>query len=78
MTDYNLKNELRSYQNEFDRLQGAKRTVGLQPNVKQRMKELQHKARQSLNNDTHRSYYTKTSFIIIYRNMEIFQKRKDF
>ena len=49
-----------NYQNEFDRLQGAKKLVGLNPNVKSQMKSLQHKARQSLNGgDTHRLYTTK-------------------
>ena len=30
-----------NYQNEFDRLQGAKRLAGLHPNVKSRLKGLQ-------------------------------------
>ena len=38
-----------NYQNEFDRLQGAKKLAGLDANAKTRMKSLQHKARQSLN-----------------------------
>ena len=38
-----------NYKNEFDRLQGAKRLPGLDANVKSRMKELQKKAKQSLN-----------------------------
>ena len=33
-----------NYQNEFDRLQGAKRLPGLDANTKTRMKELQKKA----------------------------------
>ena len=32
-----------NYQSEYDRLQGAKRIIGLQPNVKSRMKGLQQK-----------------------------------
>ena len=32
-----------NYHNEFDRLQGAKRITGSQPNVKSRMKGLQQK-----------------------------------
>ena len=49
-----------NYQNEFDRLQGAKKLAGLNPNAKSRMQELQKKARQSLNGgDTHRIYSTK-------------------
>ena len=48
-----------NYQNEFDRLQGAKKLSGLDPNVKSRMKELQSKARQSLKGDSHRIYSTK-------------------
>ena len=37
-----------NYQNEFDRLQGAKKISGLDANAKSRMKELQNKATQSL------------------------------
>ena len=49
-----------NYQNEFDRLQGANRLTGLHPNVKSRMKELQRKARRSLNGEpAHASYKTK-------------------
>ena len=50
-----------NYQNEFDRLQGAKKLVGLDANAKTRMKELQKKARQSLNGGepSHRIYSTK-------------------
>ena len=50
-----------NYMNEFDRLQGAKKISGLDPNVKSRMQELQKKARQSLkgDTDTHRIYSTK-------------------
>ena len=50
-----------NYQNEFDRLQGAKKLSALDPNVKSRMQDLQKKARQSLkgNTDTHRIYSTK-------------------
>uniref|UniRef100_UPI00404AE016 hypothetical protein n=1 Tax=Flavobacterium sp. TaxID=239 RepID=UPI00404AE016 len=36
-----------NYKNEFDRLQGAKKIIGLDPQVKSRMQELQKKARQS-------------------------------
>ena len=39
-----------SYQNEFDRLQGAKKLPALGANTKLRMQELQKKARQSLKN----------------------------
>ena len=50
-----------NYQNEFDRLQGAKKLAGLDPNVKTRMKELQKKARQSLKGEpSHRIYSTKS------------------
>ena len=38
-----------NYKNEFDRLQGAKKLHGLDVNTKTRMKELQKKAKQSLN-----------------------------
>ena len=49
-----------NYQNEFDRLQGAKKLVGLNPNVKTQMKELQKKARQSLTGlPSHRIYSAK-------------------
>ena len=48
-----------NYQNEFDRLQGAKRLTALHPNVKYRMIDIQHKARQSLKTDTHNIYRTK-------------------
>jgi hypothetical protein len=48
-----------NYQNEFDRLQGAKKLSALDPNVKSRMQELQKKTRQSLKGDTHRIYSTK-------------------
>lgn len=48
-----------NYQNEFDRLQGAKKLSALDPHVKSRMQELQKKARQSLKGDTHRIYSTK-------------------
>ena len=50
-----------NYKNEFDRLQGAKRLPGLDPNTKTRMKELQKKAKQSLNGTpSHRIYSTKS------------------
>ena len=49
-----------NYKNEFDRLQGAKKIIGLDPQVKTRMQELQKKARQSLNGEpSHRIYSTK-------------------
>ena len=49
-----------NYKNEFDRLQGAKRLPGLDDKAKSRMKELQKKARQSLNNEpSHRIYSSK-------------------
>jgi hypothetical protein len=50
-----------NYQNEFDRLQGAKKLSGLDQHAKSRMQELQKKARQSLKGDTHRIYSTKIS-----------------
>ena len=48
-----------NYQNEFDRLQGAKRLTALHPNVKYRMIDIQHKARQSLKCDSHAIYKFK-------------------
>ena len=49
-----------NYQNEFDRIQGAKELAGLDVNAKSRMKELQKKARQSLKGEpSHRIYSTK-------------------
>ena len=48
-----------NYQNEFDRLQGAKRLTALHPYAKSRMKELQNKACQSLEGETHNIYRTK-------------------
>ena len=49
-----------NYKNEFDRLQGAKKIIGLDANAKSRMQELQKKARQSLNGEpSHRIYSTK-------------------
>ena len=49
-----------NYKNEFDRLQGAKKLPGLDSNAKSRMKELQKKAKQSLNGSpSHRIYSTK-------------------
>ena len=49
-----------NYQNEFDRLQGAKKLPGLDAKTKSQMKELQKKARQSLNGEpSHRIYSTK-------------------
>ena len=50
-----------NYKNEFDRLQGAKRLPGLDANTKTRMKELQKKAKISLNGTpSHRIYSTKS------------------
>ena len=49
-----------NYQNEFDRLQGAKKLAGLDQHAKSRMQELQKKARQSLKDEpSHRIYSTK-------------------
>ena len=49
-----------NYKNEFDRLQGAKRLPGLDPNTKTIMNELQKKAKQSLNGTpSHKIYSTK-------------------
>ena len=48
-----------NYQSEFDRLQGAKRLTALHPNVKSRMVDVQHKARQSLKGASHVIYQTK-------------------
>jgi hypothetical protein len=49
-----------NYQNEFDRLQGAKKLTGLDQHAKSRMQELQKKARQSLKGEpSHRIYSTK-------------------
>ena len=49
-----------NYKNEFDRLQGAKRLPGLDDNTITRMKELQKKAKQSLNGTpSHRICSTK-------------------
>ena len=49
-----------NYQNEFDRLQGAKKLPGLDAKAKSRMQELQKKAMQSLNGEpSHRIYSTK-------------------
>ena len=49
-----------NYQNEFDRIQGAKKIAGLDQNAKSRMQELQKKARQSLKGEpSHRIYSTK-------------------
>ena len=49
-----------NYQNESDRLQGAKKLPGFDINTKTRMKELQKQAKQSLNGaPSHRTYSTK-------------------
>ena len=55
-------------QNEFDRLQGAKLMSALHPNVESRMKDLQHKARESFKGETHAIY--KTVFSIISQYIE--------
>ena len=48
------------YQNEFDRLQGAKSLPAVNPNVKNMMKDLQSMARLSLKGQQpHRNYSTK-------------------
>ena len=52
-----------NYQNEFDRLQGSTRLTALQPDVKSRVKDLQQKARRSLNGEPfHAIYKTKLCF----------------
>ena len=49
-----------NYQNEFDRLQGAKKLSALDPHVKTRMQELKSMARKSLNGEpSHRIYSTR-------------------
>ena len=49
-----------NYQNEFGRLQGAKKLPGLDANTKTRMQELQKKARKSLSGESsHRIYSSK-------------------
>ena len=48
-----------NYQNELDRLQGAKQLPALQPNVKSRMKDLQTMARKPLKGETHDIYRSK-------------------
>ena len=49
-----------NYQNEFDRIQGAKKISGLDQHAKSRMQELQKKARLSLKGEpSHRIYSTK-------------------
>ena len=48
-----------NYQNEFDRLQGAKKVPALQPNVKSRMEDLQSMARKSPKGEMHNTYRTK-------------------
>ena len=51
------------YQNESDRLQGAKKLSALQPNVKSRMKGLQSMTRKPLKNETHNTYRINFQFI---------------
>ena len=48
-----------NYMNEFDRLRGAKKLSALDPNVKNRLKDLQTMARSSLKGNTHSIYSTK-------------------
>ena len=49
-----------NYKSESERLQGAKKIAGLDDKAKTRMKELQNKAKQSLNGTpSHRIYSTK-------------------
>ena len=45
-----------NYQNEFDRLQGAKKLSALHPNAKSRMNGLQNMARKPLKGETHNIY----------------------
>ena len=47
-----------NYKNEFDRLQGPKNLPGLDANAKSRIKELQKKARQSLNCEPSQRIYS--------------------
>ena len=56
-----LESQIRvNYQNEFDRLQGAKKLPGLDANTKTRMQELHKKARKSLSGESpHRIYSSK-------------------
>ena len=67
-----------SYHNEFGRLQGATKMIGLQPNVKERMKELHNKARQPRKTETHAIYKARFYFLLgnIW-NMKSYQKRKN-
>ena len=49
-----------NYKNEFDRLQGGKKLLGLDTITKSRIQELQKKATQSLKGEpSHRIYSTK-------------------
>ena len=70
-TQIQLRNEILdsqkrvNYQNEFDRLQGSKRLTALQPDVKTRMKDIQQKARRSLNGEPSQAIY-KTKFLIYF------------
>ena len=67
-----------NYKSEFDRLQGAKKLPGLDANAKARMKELQKKAKQSLNGaPSHRIYSTKFLILVKYIEMESYHKRKN-
>ena len=48
-----------NYQNEFDRVQAAKRISALHPNVKERMNYIQQKARASPHTQNHVMYKPK-------------------
>ena len=68
-----------NYHNEFDRLQGATTIRALHPNVKERMTKLQHKARQSLNTETHSIYKTRfLTYFIIYRTWNLIKNEHNF
>ena len=59
-----------TYKHEFDRLQGPKKLPGLDANTKSRMKELQQKAKQSLNGSPyHRFCSTKFLIKILFYNI---------
>ena len=75
---YNLKNVLRNCQNEFDRLQGAKRLTALHPNATSRMKELQNKARQPLKGETPNIYRTKLINCMVYRTWKHIRNETNF
>ena len=67
-----------NYKNEFDILQGSKRLTALQPDVKSRMKDLQQKARRSLNGEPpHAIYEAKFGLILQYIENGILPKTKN-